>query len=123
MISKCCLGVLRVQPGRVAGGALCSSGIAPCANQSSRQCFNSSGGLPEIPCEAMLCGQISWAVWTPNFPVFCSRQLLSRPWVVAHAQAQLPVVSKTHCGGVLAVCALLDLGILNTVWCDEGVCW
>lgn len=54
---------------------------------------------------------------------FCSRQLLSRHCVVAQAQMQLPVVSKTHCMGVLAVCALLDLDILNTVWCDGGVCW
>lgn len=27
IISKCCLGVLKVQPGTVAGGALCSSGL------------------------------------------------------------------------------------------------
>lgn len=47
------------------------------------------------------------------FLVFFSRLLFSRTWVVARAWTQLPVVSKTHCMGVLAGCSLLDLGTLK----------
>ena len=96
IISKSCLGTLRVQPGRVAEGAVHSSRLL-CAQTTA----TGSGLTLQEGCqkshveirENTLCGQISWAVgksvWISDFSCFFrSRRMLSRPWVVAHARTR-----------------------------------
>lgn len=86
--------------------------VAPCPNQSNKQWFNSSGGLPEIPCEiwgTTLCGQISWAVgksvWISDFYCFFAvGGCFPDPgWQLMHRHG-VPV----HCMGVLVGCACIE---------------